>query len=82
MQFLTDAWEPIELETNRQSGKTLGTLEFRHYSLIIAAVIFFLAPIGWVATGDWGVASICVGIAILIASAVAIGTGRKRNRIA
>jgi hypothetical protein len=85
MRFLTDAWEPIELarEGSRLSGNMFGDLEVRHYALLIAAFIFSLAPIAWYATGDWGAASICVGLSILIASAtVIVAGGRKRNRIA
>jgi len=80
MQFVTDAWEPLNLPREDQSMKKTARpvdlftdLAFRHYLALFSALLFFVAsPLVWLLTGTWASALLCTGLAILFISWAAL----------
>jgi hypothetical protein len=72
MRYVTDAWEPLGTTTTRDEAEAM---EMRHY-LVVAGLLLFVivAPLGWIFTGKWAVASIISGVALLLISVAAILT--------
>lgn len=78
MQFVVDAWEPVDQTMGEPVSKSHGSrvfadLKLRHYLVLFSLVLLVLcAPIAWILSGGWAAPLFVVGLALLLVSVASL----------
>ena len=75
MQFVTEAWHPLDSLHARPDDLTTANMgypfknyEVRHWMALVGVVLFFLAPLAWLLSGMWVSATVLGSLALLLVS--------------
>jgi hypothetical protein len=75
MQFVTEAWHPLDSLhvrpddlTTADMGSPFKDYEVRHWMALMGFVLFLLAPLAWALSGMWVSATLLGSLALLLVS--------------